>query len=306
MQDWIRDRQQSYLETVISSQGRTSNHCSTCRSSDTAVWRCLDCIGGGELCRECCKSAHTHNPFHRIEKWNGTFFQPSWLWRVGAIICMGHSGGLCPGYNQTREELERRCLEFNNLDGKDTDLSDDPTFGSTPSVKQLGSGKVVLVVHTNGFHHLPTFPCLCNGAKPIDLQFLALGLYPASSADVSTVFTLPVLKHFHLMKVDAHLSTEIYSTILQRLTNYVFPSETPVCDIHYRPTWTDILFVQDRKRELARIWQQWNHLTNLKRNGFGHGSQGRIPSKGEFALFCLVCPQVGINLPPDWRNRGPL
>jgi hypothetical protein len=166
-----------------------------------------------------------------VEKWNSVFFQPSWLWRVGVIICLGHSGGLCPAYEETREKLEGRCIEFNNLGDQDTEISNDPTFGASPSVKHLGSGKVVLVVHTNGFHNIPTFPCICEDAKPADLQYLEMDLYPASSEDVSTAFTLPVLKHFHLMKVDAHLSTENYASILQRLTNDLFPAETPVCHV---------------------------------------------------------------------------
>ncbi|TEB20942.1 hypothetical protein FA13DRAFT_1757685 [Coprinellus micaceus] len=29
----------------------------------------------------------------------------------------------------------------------------------------------------------------------------------------------------------------------------------------------------------------------------------RPPSKGELALFCAVCPQPGVNLPPDWKER---
>ncbi|KAJ2912055.1 hypothetical protein MD484_g8358, partial [Candolleomyces efflorescens] len=62
---------------------------------------------------------------------------------------------------------------------------------------------------------------------------------------------------------------------------------------------------KDRRRELARVWQQYNHLINLKRNGFAHINAGRKPTKGDFALFCPVCPQVGINIPNQWREKGP-
>ncbi|KAJ3533206.1 hypothetical protein NMY22_g7429 [Coprinellus aureogranulatus] len=73
--------------------------------------------------------------------------------------------------------------------------------------------------------------------------------------------------------------------MLQRLTNSVFPSTAP-----------------DRRRELARVWQEWNYLTNLKRNGFAHVRPGERPGKGDFALLCPACPHPDINLPPSWRK----
>jgi hypothetical protein len=147
---------------------------------------------------------------------------------VGTIVCLGHGGAVCPAYQLKREQLEDRCLEFNELLKDDTDIPEDPTFGACPKSQHLGTGKVVTFVHTNGFHHLPVYPCLCDNAIPVDQQHLALGFYPASASDVSTVFTLSVLKHFHLLKVDAHQSTENYSSILQRQTNFIFPDKTPV------------------------------------------------------------------------------
>jgi hypothetical protein len=53
-------------------------------------------------------------------------------------------------------------------------------------------------------------------------------LYPASWKDIGTVFTFQVLKVFNLLKVHAHMSTDQYSAILRRITNYAFPSKTPV------------------------------------------------------------------------------
>ncbi|RXW11659.1 hypothetical protein EST38_g14196 [Candolleomyces aberdarensis] len=97
-----------------------------------------------------------------------------------------------------------------------------------------------------------------------------MGLYPASAMDVSTVFTVSVLKHFHLLKVDAHQSTENYSTILQRLTNFIFPGETP-----------------NRKWELARVWQPWNYLVNPKQNGFGH-AKASVNPKAKAAPISLT------------------
>jgi hypothetical protein len=41
---------------------------------------------------------------------------------------------------------------------------------------------------------------------------------------------------------------------------------------------------------------------NRKRAGFGHDSLND-PGKGKLAVFCLACPQPGINLPKDWAKQ---
>ncbi|KAG1855625.1 hypothetical protein DFJ58DRAFT_716195 [Suillus subalutaceus] len=52
--------------------------------------------------------------------------------------------------------------------------------------------------------------------------------------------------------------------------------------------------VPDRYRELMRVARQWRKLKLLKWNGFGHENKDTKP--GDLALFCLACPQPGINL----------
>jgi hypothetical protein len=38
-------------------------------------------------------------------------------------------------------------------------------------------------------------------------------------------------------------------------------------------------------------------------NGFGNQPQGYIPEDGAMAIFCLACPQPGVNLPEDWETK---
>ena len=45
----------------------------------------------------------------------------------------------------------------------------------------------------------------------------------------------------------------------------------------------------------------WRDLSNRKRAGFGHDAE-RYPEHGELAVFCPACPQLGINLPGDWKD----
>ncbi|KAF6750154.1 hypothetical protein DFP72DRAFT_851846 [Ephemerocybe angulata] len=227
------------------------------------------------------RSEECENPLHRIERWEETHWVPAWLWQVGTVIFLGHGNLPCPCYRGTREQLESRCIGINNID----DFASDPTYGAKPQRSAVGSGSIITVVHTNGFHHLPTFPCFCVNALSEDLQYLDKGFYPASWKKISTVFTFQVLKTVHLYRVHAHVSNETFTEILRRLTNYIFPGTAP-----------------NRKRELARVWQQWNHLINLKRNGFGHVRPGSKPDVGDLALFCPACPQPDVNLPSGWEE----
>ncbi|KAI9445919.1 hypothetical protein H4582DRAFT_1786494, partial [Lactarius indigo] len=59
-------------------------------------WRCSDCFPALVLCKGCCRKSHRQLPFHRVQKWTGKYFMPSWLWEVGVSLHLGHSGDLCP------------------------------------------------------------------------------------------------------------------------------------------------------------------------------------------------------------------
>lgn len=50
-----------------------------------------------------------------------------------------------------------------------------------------------------------------------------------------------------------------------------------------------------------RVSRAWRDLTNRKRAGFGHDSHN--PGPGDLAIFCPACPQPGINLPKDWKEK---
>lgn len=223
MDEWSRTKLDPYLARLINGEARGPETCELCHSN-VAEWRCLGCVGSPRLCATCCRVAHRANPFHRVERWSGTHWNPAWLWHVGTIVCLGHGLSPCPIYQATLEKLEMRAIALNEVDN----FADDPTYGAAPKDSFVGSGSVVLFVHSNGFHHLPVFPCGCSHALDDDLQFLDKGLYPTTWRNVSTVFTLDSLKHAHLMKVQEHMSTDNYCEVLRRLTNPAFPMLCPV------------------------------------------------------------------------------
>jgi hypothetical protein len=53
-------------------------------------WRCRDCASDRILCRACVRHSHFGNPFHRIERWTGTYFRKAALWEVGGYIAISH------------------------------------------------------------------------------------------------------------------------------------------------------------------------------------------------------------------------
>ncbi|TEB28894.1 hypothetical protein FA13DRAFT_1632868 [Coprinellus micaceus] len=284
MREWLDQYCHPFLQAVLR-QDRPPTSCENCGTSHESLWRCLDCESLPHLCRTCCKTSHRRHPFHRIELYQDNVWRSAFLWQVGSIVCLGHRGAPCPGYRRSRDELEDMCIRFNGILFEPPDLKNDFSNGHLPGECDLGRGRVVTFVHTNGFHYLPVFPCSCERALEEPLQHIESGYYPATFKHVSTVFTFRLLQHFHLHRVDAHMASESYCSILSRLTNYTFPFLSP-----------------DRKRELSRVWQQFNYLEALRQFGFGFhaGSDPPRPAQGALALWCAVCPQPGVNLPKDW------
>ncbi len=85
-----------YLHCLLNSEGVPAmTMCQSCMSAPFE-WRCTDCFPALVLCKECCRKSHNRLPFHRVQKWTGKYFMPSWLREVGIRLHLGHSGDLCP------------------------------------------------------------------------------------------------------------------------------------------------------------------------------------------------------------------
>jgi hypothetical protein len=85
-----------YLRCLLDSEGvPAETTCQSCKSAPFE-WRCSDCFPALVLCKECCRKSHQLLPFHRVQKWVGQYFTPSWLREVGVCLQFGHAGGPCP------------------------------------------------------------------------------------------------------------------------------------------------------------------------------------------------------------------
>src|ERR1700686_2161224 len=85
----------SLLQAILSREAlaEEDHRCLHCEARALAIWRCKDCALGKPMCRLCMRSSHHSDPFHRIEQWNGTFFEPADLWQVGMFLLVPHHEG---------------------------------------------------------------------------------------------------------------------------------------------------------------------------------------------------------------------
>ncbi|PPR06996.1 hypothetical protein CVT24_011092 [Panaeolus cyanescens] len=70
--------------------------CPSCEKRPS-LYRCRDCAHGLTLqCSVCLLEKHKALPLHRVQKWNGQFFEKSPLQSLGLRVQLGHDGETCP------------------------------------------------------------------------------------------------------------------------------------------------------------------------------------------------------------------
>ena len=239
MKEWLPRRNEYIAETIGREAPPPSRACQLCNEPNS-LWRCKNCFGEPSFCTSCCRDHHSLQPFHRVKAWNGRHYMDSWLWHAGVEVHVGHGGIKCP----------TRTRRLNNATNTPTELDDpfleDPFRGlddpfAVPQVywsdelqldRPTGTyhhgGKVVIIIHTNGVHHLPVHFCECEGHATEEIQLLRTALFPSTYKDVRTVFTMELLDDYLLQNLECKTSTTHYYSKLRRVTNKAFPSSVPV------------------------------------------------------------------------------
>lgn len=105
---WKTEKRDAYLLQILAQKAPVIQHfCAGCSAVRGVNWKCTTCLGEHRFCRTCMKNRHDHLPFHKIQRWNGRYFQRAELWEVGVQIHLGHCGDACPtnqwGWNQTED-----------------------------------------------------------------------------------------------------------------------------------------------------------------------------------------------------------
>lgn len=193
--EWIPWRT-TYLSILLDSEApEQQDKCTLCLQADSEI-RCLSCIGHHGWCRTCSVKAHQSLPFHRLQRWNGRFYEVISLQDLGFTLNLGHNGDVCP------------------LSAGETEHGD----------------RITVVDSAGIFVHLVKW-CRCNGADDQDkhLQLLRHCLFPSTVSKPQTAFTFNVLDEFHIDSLECKTSASSFYSKLRRLTNNAFPDTLPVC-----------------------------------------------------------------------------
>ncbi|KAL6301700.1 hypothetical protein BKA93DRAFT_828035 [Sparassis latifolia] len=93
---WLAFRE-SYLEELLHFDGPgTQDFAGKCKvHHQSTALRCLDCFSGKLACPDCTLKAHTLLPLHRVQRWNGRFFERITLANLGLRVQLGHHSGQC-------------------------------------------------------------------------------------------------------------------------------------------------------------------------------------------------------------------
>jgi len=201
--------------------------------------------------------------FHRIHKWCGSHYEVAALWQTGVKLYLGHHGKECPkiaksqstdgtasGSQNAGGNADLHIHTIGNsgqTDGTFLDSSDDstlpgiepwdgeedtddvkathPTHNMLPNPPRtdVWGNPFILIVHSNGLHHLPVVACSCGHTRDEDLWYIELGYFPASFSNIQTVFTFGVLRTFRLANLECKTTAYQYFQMLRRLTCPVFP-----------------------------------------------------------------------------------
>jgi hypothetical protein len=159
-------------------------------------------------------------PYHRVEHWNGTFFEPAWLCQANVVLHLGHGGLPCPSN-----------ISFDGAVDPDSDHCSDSSTIFGNGLPRLKGDDYHVVVDKSGVHRLKIIPCGCFDA-PKDgekyIHYLQIGLFPVSLQKIKTVFTFGALDDFRMDNLECKTAALNYWHKIVRVTSNEFPKSVPV------------------------------------------------------------------------------
>jgi len=200
--------------------------CSNCKVS-SGTHRCQDCFGSNFWCDPCCVSAHERLPFHRVQMWNGRFFEQSDLLTRRLCLDLSHYPDDCPSIPLSAET--QMMFDLDISDGAD-ELDDGyrPSEPSEPTTHSRSQSDLTIVSSTGIFTRSVRW-CNCTKSPDQYVQLLLRAkLFPASFKNPKTAFTFEVLDHFRLDALECKTAAMNFMSKLGRITNEAFPSRVPV------------------------------------------------------------------------------
>ncbi|KAF9781860.1 hypothetical protein BJ322DRAFT_1010483, partial [Thelephora terrestris] len=187
LEEWLQYREEfsdEFIKHEALHLGDEPSPCQTCGDSN-ALFRCLNCFSCGSSCQSCLVSQHAHGILHRLQKWNGSFFDDTSLFELGVSHQLGH------------------------------DINDPCSLPSAPVTLTL--------FDLSGVHTIRVKFCLCedNGEEPAArrCQLLRARWFPATCIRPSTAFTFRLLDFLHKLQTQSKINLYDFYTSLVFVNN---------------------------------------------------------------------------------------
>ncbi|KAJ7153131.1 hypothetical protein C8R43DRAFT_1126970 [Mycena crocata] len=189
LRERARESREDFLVEMLRMEGcgdhRSYDVCPLC-STEKAEYRCTDCLGGDQLiCQACIVKRHIQQPLHRVELWNGQFFDPTTLKALGLRIQLGHWTFVDP-----------RCR-----------------------APEPAAGDAFVIVDDHGVHEVNLDYCGCGGGHKTR-QLLRARLFPATVQAPRTASTFSGMRRFQLVSYESKCSAyESYRSLARETNN---------------------------------------------------------------------------------------
>ncbi|GBE83267.1 hypothetical protein SCP_0503150 [Sparassis crispa] len=185
LREWVPEID-NYLAEMLHLEGRcgfNSGRCKFCEEGPAMI-HCQDCFEIAIYCRTCAVNFHRLNPFHRMQRWCGSHFQPVSLKDLGLRIQLGHHAG-------------QPCR-----------------------LPVQATGDDFLILDVTGIHAVGLDFCGCETAEVHTVQLLRTRLFPATSTNPKTAATFGLCRYAHLLTTQSKTSGyEFYQSLAQLTDN---------------------------------------------------------------------------------------
>jgi hypothetical protein len=166
-------------------------------------------------------------PFHRVQMWNGRFFERSDLLMHTLSLDLRHHLDDCFSIPTSTEAQMMSDLDISDEGGGLLDESE-PQEASEWMTNFRSRSNLIIVSSTGIFKRAVRW-CHCAKSSDQYVQLLLRAkLFPASFKNPQTVFTFEVLDHFRVDALECKTAAMNFMSKIQRITNEAFPSCVPV------------------------------------------------------------------------------
>jgi hypothetical protein len=223
LREYLSRRHGILIEMLRHESLPSKTSCSNCQESP-GMHRCQDCFNSNLWCAACCVSTHANLPFHRIQMWNGRFFERSDLLTSRLTLDLRHYPDDCPS-NAEAQMMFDLGLSDEADEVEDGDLPSEP-FGSTTFVESRSN---LIIVSSTGIFKCSVRWCHCAKSSDQYVELLLQAkLFPASFKNPKTAFTFEVLDHFRVDALECKTAAMNFMSKIRRITDEAFPSRVPV------------------------------------------------------------------------------